>query len=251
MYGATPVGGALGFGAIYRVMADGQLEVLAHFTGASGSLPGSNAASGLTLAGDGNLYGVTVAGGAEGTGTVFKVVPGGPVTSLASFTGLIGSLPGFKPVGSLAVGADGNLYGTTREGGAAQAGSFPSPAGNSAQDDGFFERCRAAWGVIQSPNSTAIAMRTSAADKNSDTEIQGKQCGSEKKTHSDSCNRVLDHKLTLQHVEHGKEATSCGNRNHYGPYHVVLACPIDEPKPDRRKAEEQPKRLFHGVGNPE
>ena len=123
MYGTSVEGGTYGFGTIYRVLANEQVEVVGSFTGNVGALPGANASSQLTVAPDGNLYGVTVGGGADGVGTVFKVTPGSGAVHLASFTGYTGARPGFGPVGSLAVGADGNLYGTTRQGGPSQAGT--------------------------------------------------------------------------------------------------------------------------------
>ena len=72
---------------------------------------------------DGNFYGTTFIGGtnyiAIGSGyydygTVFKMTPGGTFTSLYSFSGPDGR----GPVGNLMQGADGNLYGTTTDGGA-------------------------------------------------------------------------------------------------------------------------------------
>src|SRR5271167_576360 len=64
----------------------------------------------------GNLYGTTNYGGAYGYGTVFKLTPSGTKTILHSFDP--NGTDGAYPVASLVVGKNGNLYGTTVEGGA-------------------------------------------------------------------------------------------------------------------------------------
>jgi len=64
----------------------------------------------------GNLYGATQ-GGSNDFGAVFKLTPSGSgwtVTVLHSFTG---GNDGNTPEGSLLVDANGNVYGTTYQGG--------------------------------------------------------------------------------------------------------------------------------------
>src|ERR1035441_1045842 len=51
------------------------------FDGTDGAVP----QAGLVQAANGDLYGTTVAGGANGYGTVFKITPGGTLTTLHSF----------------------------------------------------------------------------------------------------------------------------------------------------------------------
>jgi uncharacterized repeat protein (TIGR03803 family) len=63
---------------------------------------------------DGNFYGTTTAGGANGEGTVFKI-SSAVETLLYSFAG--GS-DGATPFAPLLQGSDGNFYGTTTDGGA-------------------------------------------------------------------------------------------------------------------------------------
>jgi uncharacterized repeat protein (TIGR03803 family) len=66
----------------------------------------------------GNLYGTTVEDGTYGEGTVFELTPSGNswiYTDLHDFTG--GS-DGADPFGGVILGANGNLYGTTEDGGA-------------------------------------------------------------------------------------------------------------------------------------
>jgi uncharacterized repeat protein (TIGR03803 family) len=66
---------------------------------------------------DGNFYGITTGGGTGscifGCGTIFKITPGGVLTTLYSFNNSDGSYP----QGGLVQGTDGNFYGTTAEGG--------------------------------------------------------------------------------------------------------------------------------------
>jgi uncharacterized repeat protein (TIGR03803 family) len=62
----------------------------------------------------GNLYGTTNYGGTHGLGTVFEVTPSGTTTILHSFN--VNGTDGAYPVASL-VFYQGNLYGTTTEGG--------------------------------------------------------------------------------------------------------------------------------------
>jgi uncharacterized repeat protein (TIGR03803 family) len=80
----------------------------------------------LTQATDGNFYGTTSAGGAYGEGTVFKITPGGTLTTLYSFCSQ-GTAPncadGFLPTGGLVQATDGNFYGTTLRGGAHNKGT--------------------------------------------------------------------------------------------------------------------------------
>jgi uncharacterized repeat protein (TIGR03803 family) len=66
---------------------------------------------------DGNLYGTTEGGGANGSGTVFKVTPSGTLTTLYSFSAKTNCTDGSVPFGGLVLGTDGNFYGTTSEGG--------------------------------------------------------------------------------------------------------------------------------------
>ena len=107
----------MGNGGVFSITPSGTKSTLYSFAGGSsdGSVPGSA----LIQAGDGNLYGTTINGGASNNGTVFKVSLSGTEAVVYSFAG--GS-DGADPFG-LIQGSDGNLYGTTSAGGAQGAGT--------------------------------------------------------------------------------------------------------------------------------
>ena len=82
------------------------------FDGTDGAYP----QAGLVQATNGDLYGTTYAGGANGSGwgTVFKITPSGTLTTLHSFDGTDGAFP----YAGLVQATDGNFYGTTTQVGA-------------------------------------------------------------------------------------------------------------------------------------
>jgi len=82
---------------------------------------GSNPYAGLMQATNGNLYGTTSAGGANGDGTVFQITTGGTLTTLHNFNHL-SPIDGAQPYGGLIQARDGNLYGTTNRGGSRNVG---------------------------------------------------------------------------------------------------------------------------------
>lgn len=65
---------------------------------------------------DGNLYGTTLGGGANESGTVFRL-KAGKVTTLYNFCAQPNCTDGALPYGGLVLGRDGNFYGTTSQGG--------------------------------------------------------------------------------------------------------------------------------------
>lgn len=94
------------------------------FAGPDGSTPNA----GLTMGADNNLYGTTFSGGAVNqSGTIFEITNAGALTSIYSFSGPDGS----SPHGALALGSDGNFYGSTYSGGANNLGTVfkITPAG--------------------------------------------------------------------------------------------------------------------------
>ena len=116
-YGTTTSGGTGGFGTIFKMAPDGTFTSLLSFTGTGGAYLGTTPSTNLIQGSDGNLYGTTSTGGAGGFGTVFKVTPGGVLTTLVQFTGTTGTAPGTNPQGTLVQGGDGYFYGTTNLGG--------------------------------------------------------------------------------------------------------------------------------------
>jgi uncharacterized repeat protein (TIGR03803 family) len=73
LYGTTTRGGAHSSGTVFKVDASGNETVLHSFTGQNGD--GAVPYAGLVMDGQGNLYGTTSRGGADGFGTVFKLTP--------------------------------------------------------------------------------------------------------------------------------------------------------------------------------
>ena len=71
---------------------------------------------------DGNIYGTTTSGGTLGAGNIFRLTPSGTFTVIYNFTGSNGD--GEGPQGGLALGFDGNFYGTTYQGGTGHAGTI-------------------------------------------------------------------------------------------------------------------------------
>jgi uncharacterized repeat protein (TIGR03803 family) len=124
-YGTTTAGGAdsckigpnsSSCGTVFKLTPDGTLTTLHRFDGKDGMSPNA----GLVLATDGNFYGTTQFGGdlscnaPSGCGTVFKLTPGGTLTTLHRFD----FTDGFVPNGPLVQATDGNFYGTANGGGA-------------------------------------------------------------------------------------------------------------------------------------
>ena len=86
-------------------------------TAASGCVAGQLPEAGLVQATDGNLYGTTGGGGTNSQGTVFKITPSGTLTTLYNFCAQSGCADGLAPYSTLIQTTNGDLYGTTAEGG--------------------------------------------------------------------------------------------------------------------------------------
>ena len=117
-YGTTSAGGAQGFGTVFKMTAAGIFTKLLDFTGTTGAAKGAVPGA-LILHPDGQFYGGTAAGGAGGFGTLFRMTPGGTLTTLVEFTGTNGA----EPTGALALHGS-TLCGATRIGGAGNAGTL-------------------------------------------------------------------------------------------------------------------------------
>jgi uncharacterized protein (TIGR03437 family) len=85
------------------------LTTLASFNGTDGQGPSGRLVRGT----DGNFYGTTFYGGTNTNGTVFKMTPGGTLTTLYNFCSLPGCADGGLPESGLIQATDGNLYGVT------------------------------------------------------------------------------------------------------------------------------------------
>ncbi len=127
-YGTARLGGSKNLGVVYKMTPAGVITVLHNFVGypTDGNLP----VGVLVQGSDGNFYGTTYSGGANNIGSIFKISPTGVFTLLYSFRG-IGSADGALPYTGLTLGTDGNLYGSTANGGKANAGVLfeVTPAG--------------------------------------------------------------------------------------------------------------------------
>ena len=116
LYGTTLGGGANGnYGTVFQITTTGTLTTLYNFCLLSGCTDGAGPTA-LVQGTDGNLYGTTQGGGANGEGTVFKL-SGGTLTTLYSFCPLAGCTDGQMPNAGLVQATDGNFYGTTYQGG--------------------------------------------------------------------------------------------------------------------------------------
>jgi uncharacterized repeat protein (TIGR03803 family) len=105
-----------GCGVVFEVDSTGHETILHTFVGSPGD--GEDPEAGLIRDRSGNLYGTTVAGGATNSGVVFKITPRGIEKILYSFCPHFPScLDGRSPYSGLILDADGNLYGTTADGG--------------------------------------------------------------------------------------------------------------------------------------
>jgi uncharacterized repeat protein (TIGR03803 family) len=117
LYGTTRSGGANGYGTVFELAAGTHaLSTLATFNATNGD----GSFGDLIADASGNLFGTTFNGGANNAGTVFKVAAGThALSTLASFNRTNGAYP----YAGLIADASGNLYGTTEEGGANNAGT--------------------------------------------------------------------------------------------------------------------------------
>jgi len=134
-YGITGFGGtgagcyAVGVcGTAFKITPSGTLTTLHNWCsqpncadGFYGFFPDANT---LVQATDGNFYGTTDFGGANGffAGTFFKLTPSGSLTTLYSFCSQPNCTDGALPVG-LTQASDGNFYGTALNGGASGDGT--------------------------------------------------------------------------------------------------------------------------------
>jgi uncharacterized repeat protein (TIGR03803 family) len=118
-YGTTPAGGAHNTGTAFKMTPQAAFVTLYNFCAKSSCADGSNPYAGLVEATDGSLYGTTIGGGANASGTVFRLTSGGVLSTLHSFH----STDGDNPYGGLVQGTDGDLYGTTYDGGANRDGT--------------------------------------------------------------------------------------------------------------------------------
>lgn len=120
-YGTTIGGGRTQEGIIFKITPSGTLTKLYTFYSLPNGADGWYARAPLTLGGDGNLYGTAERGGANKNGTFFKITPAGQFSVLYSFCALTNCSDGATPSGPIALGSDGNLYGTASGGGGADS----------------------------------------------------------------------------------------------------------------------------------
>lgn len=123
LYGTTQGGGNNNAGTVYKITLAG-VESLLYSFGAT-PVNGSSADAqqpygGVIQVSDGNFYGTSHLGGANGSGAVFKISSTGTESVMYSFGANTGD--GTLPWAGVILGTDNNFYGTTSLGGAYSAG---------------------------------------------------------------------------------------------------------------------------------
>ncbi len=126
LFGTTQMGGSGSAGTVFEIEA-GTTDTtkLYSFTGDDGAQP----YAGVTLDAEGDIFGTTGEGGADGYGTVFEIKAGtSTLTTLYSFAGEDGNYP----QGRLALDSAGDIFGTTYFGGSSGQGTvFEIKAGTT------------------------------------------------------------------------------------------------------------------------
>src|ERR1017187_7232548 len=124
LYGTTQYGGANSYGTGFKITPGGTPATLYSFCSQSGCTDGLAPYAALVQAANGDLYGTTNGGGANGYGTVFKITPGGTLTTLYSFCSQTNCTDGVEPFAGLVQAANGDFYGTAVYGGAGNSGTI-------------------------------------------------------------------------------------------------------------------------------
>jgi len=117
LYGTTILGGAYGSGTIFELTLSGALTTLYSACSQSGCPDGNYLYAPLIQAKNGDLYGIMQIGGAHNSGTIFKITLSGALTTLYSFCSQPACADGQYPAAGLVQATNGNLYGTTADGG--------------------------------------------------------------------------------------------------------------------------------------
>jgi uncharacterized repeat protein (TIGR03803 family) len=128
-YGTTFGGGANDGGTVFKITPGGTLTTLYSFCSQTNCTDGTFPYAGLVQATDGNFYGTTTRGGANVGGTVFKITPGGTLTTLYSFCSQANCTDGGAPAAGLVQATDGNFYGTAGGGGDLSCDAPPGGCG--------------------------------------------------------------------------------------------------------------------------
>jgi uncharacterized repeat protein (TIGR03803 family) len=122
-YGTTTEGGVgsgepnIGAGTVFEMAPNGVVKTLYSFCIQSNCGDGFFPAAGLIQATDGNLYGSTVAGGAHGSGEIFRFASQGKAPEIVyNFCSQADCKDGGAPWGELLQATNGILYGTTSGG---------------------------------------------------------------------------------------------------------------------------------------
>jgi uncharacterized repeat protein (TIGR03803 family) len=117
LYGTTNMGGADALGVVFEREVSGTYRTLYSFKGGT---DGSSPFAGVFRDAAGNLYGTTTTGGTANAGVVYKLTASGQETILYNF---LGGADGANPYAGVIADAAGDLYGTTNNGGPANAGT--------------------------------------------------------------------------------------------------------------------------------
>jgi uncharacterized repeat protein (TIGR03803 family) len=133
LYGTTLSGGEgsayrlVGNGSVFEITPGGTLTMLYSFCAQTNCTDGGGPGT-LIQAANGNFYGTTLYGGANGKGTVFEITAGGTLTTIYSFCSQPDCTDGNEPTG-LMQASDGNFYGTTLHGSSGGGTIFEINAG--------------------------------------------------------------------------------------------------------------------------
>ncbi len=135
-YGAAGGGGLHRQGVIFKATLSGELSAIYSFCSQLNCADGTFPVTSPVLGSDGNLYGVTEAGGSAavnsgGSGTVYRMTLDGKITTLHKFCTAAPCSDGVTPAG-LVLAGDGNFYGVAEGGGAFNRGTIfsISPSGS-------------------------------------------------------------------------------------------------------------------------
>jgi uncharacterized repeat protein (TIGR03803 family) len=128
LYGVAP-GGANEGGTVFKISPGGQFASVYNFCSQPNCTDGEGPAAALIQTANGEFYGTTTSGGANGGGTIFRISASGQLTTLYNFCSQANCADGSFPSTALIQATNGDFYGTTELGGAGDSSNCDNAQG--------------------------------------------------------------------------------------------------------------------------